>query len=107
MLRRIVLHAEYRTFFNAVKSCRLPHFYVPVLVEEADVFAFGITTMKKIGNAVVRNRMKRRIKAWFSSNPEILPYGLKVNLIARAGATELSWQDLCLELSQLTSKLKQ
>ena len=107
MLRRIVLHAEYRSFFNAAKSCRLPHFFVPVLEEEADVFGYGITTMKKIGNAVKRNRMKRRIKAWFSQHTEILPYGLKVNLIARAGAAELNWQDLCLELSQLTSKLSQ
>ncbi len=107
MLRRIVCHAEYKSFFNAARSFRLPHFFVPVLAEEADVFAYGITTVKKIGNAVVRNRLKRRIKAWFIQNAGILPAGLKVNLIARKGATELNWQDLCRELSQLTSMLQQ
>jgi len=106
MLRRIVIHAEYQSFLKATRSFRLPHFFVPVLAEEADVFAYGITTVKKIGNAVVRNRMKRRIKAWFYQNSDSLPTGLKVNLIARAGATELNWQDLCRELSQLPIKLK-
>jgi ribonuclease P protein component len=107
MLRRIVCHAEYQTFLHAARSFRLPHFFVPVLAEEADVFAYGITTVKKIGNAVVRNRLKRRIKAWFYQNSDILPSGIKVNLIARTGATNLNWQDLCRELSQLNTMLRQ
>jgi ribonuclease P protein component len=107
MLRRIVCHAEYQSFFNAAKSCRLPHFFVPILDEAADVFAYGITTSKKIGNAVMRNRLKRRIKAWFSQNGENLPRGQKVIIIARAGAAQLSWLELCKEMSQLTLTLKQ
>ncbi len=106
MLRRIVSHAEYQTFINAVKSCRLPHFFVPILPEEEGSFAYGITTVNRIGNAVMRNRLKRRIKAWFANNAALFPQGIKINLIARAGATELSWSDLCLELSQLPDKLK-
>lgn len=106
MLRRIVKHAEYQSFLNAVRSCRLPHFFVPVLAEEDDGFAFGITTMSKIGKAVRRNRLKRRLKAWFHDNQEILPQGLKINLIAKQGATDLEWAEVCREMSELITLLK-
>lgn len=75
------------------------------MAEEAGSFAYGITTMSKIGCAVKRNRLKRRIKAWFNSNQELLPQGIKINLIARTGATELDWTDVCFELSQLITML--
>ena len=106
MLRRIVRHAEYQSFLNAVQSCRLPHFFVPFMAEEAGSFAYGITIMSKIGCAVKRNRLKRRIKAWFYSNQALLPAGIKINLIARTGATELDWADVCSELTQLVTMLK-
>jgi ribonuclease P protein component len=106
MLRRIVKHAEYQSFTDADSSCRLPHFFVPVLFDEEDSFAFGITIGKKIGNAVARNRLRRRIKAWFFSKLQILPPGVKIILIAKTGAAELDWTDLCGELNQLIPKLK-
>ena len=107
MFHRIVRHAEFQSFINAGQSCQLPHFYVPVLKEENSSFAFGITISAKIGNAVQRNFLKRRIKAWFYEYSTLLPNGIKVNLIARKGAAELDWDDLCRELSQLISLLKQ
>lgn len=106
-MRRIVRHAEYQTFINAALSCRLPHFFVPVIHEDSDSFAYGITITGKIAGAVRRNLLKRRIKAWFSSNADLLPTGTKVNLIARSGAAELQWNDLCLELIQLLQELRQ
>jgi ribonuclease P protein component len=63
--------------------------------------------MKKIGNAVRRNKLKRRIKSWFRENEALLPTGLKVNLIAREGAAELSWTELSSELNDLAGMLKQ
>lgn len=105
MLRRIVRHAEYLTFHHAAVTCRLPHFTVPVLAEDEPSFAYGITIMSKIGNAVRRNRLKRRLKCWFSTNREVLPAGKKIILIARAGATQLSWEDVCREMSELMTLL--
>ncbi len=107
MLRWIRLHTEYQQFHSAGQSCRLPHFYVPLLKEESPDFAFGITVGKKHVGAVVRNKLKRRIKAWFRANAAALPNGLKINLIAKEGAASLSWSDLSQELSQLADKLNQ
>ena len=105
MLRRIVKHAEYRSFTDADNSCRLPHFFVPVIYNEDDFFAYGITIGKRIGNAVVRNRLRRRIKAWFINNSNLLPTGIRIVLIARYGAAELDWNALSGELNQLIEML--
>jgi len=105
MLRRIVNHAEFQSFLKATRSCRVPHFFVPVLPEQEGCFAYGITISGKTGTAVQRNLLKRRIKAWFTTNSNLLTEGIKINLIARKGACELDWTKLSNELTGLVSQL--
>ncbi|MEL6259048.1 MAG: ribonuclease P protein component [Pseudomonadota bacterium] len=63
--------------------------------EPADDIGVGFTATKKIGNAVVRNRAKRRLRAAAS---ELLPRfgvpGVDYVLIARARTVEASWPRL-------------
>lgn len=67
----------------------------------------GITVTKKIGNAVVRNRMKRRFRALAR---EVLPeagfVGADHILIGRAGGVERDFGQLSAELFKALSKLK-
>lgn len=74
---------------------------MPVLGNEAEEFAVGITVSKRIGNAVVRNLLKRRIKAFVRQNVSLYPRGVKVNIIARTGAGELPWQTIHSEISRI------
>lgn len=104
MLRLITKHREYGEFRNPRQSVRSAHFYAAVIPAEAE-FALGITISKKIGKAHTRNLLKRRIKAWTRLNGADLPAGRKVNLVAKPGAGELTWQELCLELDTLKTKL--
>lgn len=70
-----------------------------VAVEEADL-RFGVTVTKKIGNAVVRNRMKRRFRALLR---EALPasgiHGADHVLIGREGGVERDFAALRDELA--------
>lgn len=71
------------------------------------VMRLGITVTKKIGGAVVRNRMKRRFRALAR---EILPdagfAGSDHILIGRAGGIERPFEQLSSELSKALKKLR-
>lgn len=97
-------HTDYQRFLTPLFSIRTAHFYVPVLRSEDD-FRLGITISRKVGNAVLRNYLRRRIKAWFREREFQLPYA--VNLVARKGAGQLTWLELCTELQQITTGLAQ
>ncbi|MCF2513912.1 ribonuclease P protein component [Sphingomonas sp. G124] len=66
----------------------------------------GFTVTKKIGNAVVRNRMKRRFRALAR---EILPEkgiaGADHVLIGRAGGIERDYASLATELKRALKKV--
>lgn len=67
----------------------------------------GITVTKKIGNAVVRNRMKRRFRALAR---EVLPAsgvpGADHVLIGRAGGVERDYAELRAELARACAKVQ-
>ena len=75
---------------------------------DQDKARLGITASKKIGNAVARNRAKRRLRALAS---ECLSYqsrqGHDYVLIARYNTNSLSWLELTHGLNKALAKLDQ
>jgi ribonuclease P protein component len=61
----------------------------------------GITVSKAIGNAVVRNRLRRRVKAILDRTAFGGPPFRDVVLIARPGAGEAPFVDVAAELGRL------
>ncbi len=67
----------------------------------------GITVSKKVGNAVVRNRMKRRFRALAAELlPEIGIAGADHVLIGRAGGVERPFDDLKADLTKALRKVR-
>jgi ribonuclease P protein component len=58
----------------------------------------GITVTRKIGGAVVRNRIKRAVRETFRRSRHALADGLAIVVIARNGAGELCGTEIAREI---------
>jgi len=96
-------------FLNANRGLRIarPGFVLLARPNSGQGLRYGITVTKKIGNAVVRNRMKRRFRALIR---ELLPaQGLLVHdhvLIGREGGVERDFAVLREEFAAALTRAK-
>jgi ribonuclease P protein component len=108
VLRRLVRRAEFLAANNG-KRVPMPGFVLLVYARADDDPAIGVgfTVTKKIGGAVVRNRMKRRFRALAR---EILPDagqpGANHVLIGRSGGLERDYSLLGTELRKALEKAR-
>ena len=66
----------------------------------------GITVTKKIGNAVVRNRIKRLVRESFRSNRHVIVENRDINVIAKKSAAFASGPQALATLKTLFSKME-
>ena len=74
--------------------------------KNTDITKFGITFTKHIGNAVIRNKLKRRIKNIIDTNPKMYNKQTTYIIIAKKTTLDLTYQELERELIYLFNKLK-
>lgn len=80
---------------------RTAHFAIYLaLFSDQTAPRLGVTVSREIGNAVVRNRVKRRLRESFRRTlRELLMPAAGLVIVARAGADELAMPAVCAELS--------
>ena len=64
----------------------------------------GVTVSRKVGNSVVRNRVKRRIRAWFRVARSAFPEAWDIVVIARPQAADLEFARTAKLLSRLVAE---
>ena len=76
------------------------------MVHEAgrDESRLGLAVSRKVGNAVVRNRLKRRLREIFRVERSLAPAHRDLILIPRPGCSDLDFQKLRLEEIDLISR---
>lgn len=80
----------------------------PGTEDDATAPRVGFTVSKKIGNAVVRNRVRRRLRAAVNAqDPAQMRRGYDYVVIARARAADCTYQDLKAELEQALQRVHQ
>jgi len=66
----------------------------------------GFTVTTKVGNAVVRNRIRRRLRELYRQRRASLPDGVDVVIVARASAPDADFQKLSRAFDQVASRLR-
>ena len=72
---------------------------------EGAALRLGVVASKKIGNAVQRNRAKRRLREAWRINRHYLAGNCDVVLVARRNILTAAWPDIVDELAWLTRKV--
>jgi ribonuclease P protein component len=90
---RIRSRKEFLSLGRTGDKRRTEHF---VLVSRpcASVPRLGITVSRKVGGAVTRNRLKRRIREMFRRHPDRARFERDVIMIAKVGAGTLTLEKL-------------
>jgi ribonuclease P protein component len=71
---------------------------------ETGATRMGITASSKIGGAVARNRVKRRVREAFRRHRLLFPTGLDVVFIAKKSAVDADYEQVVREIETLCRK---
>jgi len=62
--------------------------------------AIGIVIRAKVGKAVIRNKLKRRIRAYLQQRSEHFDRSMSAIIIARDNAAEAGWAEITRDLDR-------
>ena len=87
------------------KKIQDSYFIIFYLHGESDHSRLGITVSKRVGNAVVRNRIKRLIREYFRLNKNHLTKHWNFNVIAKKNSAALSSRQVFMALEKVFGKI--
>jgi ribonuclease P protein component len=88
---------DFLAIYRAGSRYRGRFFHIVYRDNPNAVSRMAVVVSRKVGNAVRRNRIKRRIRALFRKNKQLFKRPADVILIARAEITDLSRHELAAE----------
>ena len=84
-------NSDFQLVFKKGKSKANKHFIMYILKNDTNKNFLGVSVSKKVGNSVVRHRVKRLLKESYRLHEDLFNSGLNIVVIARKGADELDF----------------
>ena len=85
--------ADFQAVYRSGKSYANKELVMYVKKTELPEQRIGISVSKKVGNSIVRHRLKRLIKEAYRLQEDIFYRGLDMVIIARMSAKDISYKD--------------
>ncbi|MBQ7480839.1 MAG: ribonuclease P protein component [Lachnospiraceae bacterium] len=97
-------NTDFKNVYSKGKSKANRFFIMYVFENSTDKNRIGVSVSKKVGNSVIRHRIKRLVKESYRLHEEMFNSGLDIVVIARSGAADLGFYNVesaLLHLSKL------
>ena len=94
-------NSDFQLVFKNGKSKANRNFIMYILKNGSDKNFLGISVSKKVGNSVIRHRIKRLLKESYRIHENMFNSGLNIVIIARKGADELDYHQTSRSLLHL------
>lgn len=102
---RIVRADDYRNTVRRGRKSGTAHSVVYVRRRDDDLVRFGFIVAKTVGNAVVRNTVRRRLKHVCHDILPGVPPGTDVVVRALPGSLDVPWSTLLRDISGVVDKV--
>ena len=84
---------EFQSVYRRGKSYANKYFIMYVSENHLGINRLGISVSKKVGNSVVRHRIKRLVKESYRLHEKVFNSGLDIVVLARAQASGIRYDD--------------
>ena len=95
---RLRTDREYRDVVHKGERASTPHFTVYRDDRAKGAAKVGVSVGKRVGNAVVRNRLKRLLREFCRLNADAFPQGSRTAIVARKALESPGLADIAAEL---------
>lgn len=103
---RLKARRDFRRIYQKGRALPMPAFVLYYRRNNLTEFRVGFSVSKKIGNAVIRNRVKRRLRAACREQSALFKPGYDYIFIARQGGKNINYTKLCQQIAKAFVKIK-
>ncbi len=93
-IEMIKSHKEFSEIIHTSKYIKNREFVIYIRRSKYTYAHFGIAVSKKLGNAVTRNKLKRRMRVIIDETKKSLPNNLDYIIIMKENTKNISFQEL-------------
>jgi len=95
---RIRRRIDYLKIFREGTKSRTAHFWISFRPNGLAHRRLGVAIGRKVGPAVIRNRLKRRIREFYRQNKELFSQGMDFVITAKEDSGRLDFRQVANEL---------
>ena len=102
-MERLRSNAQFSDVYRTHRSFADDYFVMYVRENGESFNRVGVSVSKKIGNSVVRHRIKRLVKEAFRNSENMFNSGLDIVFVARSNAASMSYEETVKSLMGLAA----